>query len=582
MSSDTDRPGDNNRPARKPSTKRRASPRDETHAKTLIRLAGECELWHDTKGVSWAAIKVDGHREHWPIRSKAFKRFLSARFFGVRGTAPSATAMQDALGVLEGRALFEGAEHTTHVRVAGDGERIYLDLCDPGWHAVEIDASGWRVVDNLPVRFRRAPGMLRLPVPVSGGQLDELREFINVTDEAWPLLVGWLLGTLHPKGPYPLLVFHGEQGSGKSTAAKMLRSLIDPNEASERSAPRDERDLVIAANNSWILSFGNLSTLQAWLSDALCRVASGGGFATRELYTDSDEVIFGGARPVVLNGIPQIATRGDLLDRSLLVELEPIPENKRLPESDLWRRFELAQPRILGALLDAVVVALANRNAPRPSRLPRMADFSEWVIRGEKKLGLAPGEFLRAYETNRRGAFSETVEASAVGPVLLRVLADRGERWSGTAKQLLEVLEAEASERERKQHGWPSSPRGGSGAIRRLAPSLRGMGYRVDFLRIGRGSLRTIVIEKVREEPSPSSPSSPKSEKPGKTPVSGDGWRRSGDGRETVGDDRPFSKNGLNPEENASGDGGDGRDGHLRPLSGNPAIEQASPQEWEL
>src|SRR5262249_30177683 len=133
----------------------------------------------------------------------------------------------------------------------------------------------------------------------------------------WRLVVSWLLAALRPVGPYPVLVVYGEQGSAKSSLVRVLRALVDPNTAALRRPPREERDLVIAATNGWLIALDNLSHLPDWLSDGLCCLATGSGFATRELYTDADEAIFAARRPVVLNGIEEVATRGDLLDRAI-------------------------------------------------------------------------------------------------------------------------------------------------------------------------------------------------------------------------------------------------------------------------
>ena len=135
--------------------------------------------------------------------------------------------------------------------------------------------------------------MLPLPKPEGGGRIEDLRPFVNVPDDQdWCLLVAWVVASLKPSGPYPVLVLHGEQGSAKSTTAEVLRSLIDPSIASLRTAPSEERDLAIAAHNAWVLSYDNMSGVPLWLSDALCRVATGGGFATRTLYEDAEETIF--------------------------------------------------------------------------------------------------------------------------------------------------------------------------------------------------------------------------------------------------------------------------------------------------
>ena len=176
--------------------------------------------------------------------------------------------------------------------------RIYLDLADDRWRAVEIGPDGWQVITCPPVRFRRAAGMLPLPMPMRGGSIEALTSFFNLpTRSDFVLVVAWLLAALRHGGPYPLLAVSGEQGSAKTVLSKILRALIDPNAAPVRTAPREERDLFIAAGNGHLLAFDNLSDLPAWISDALCRLASGGSFAVRQLYTDRDEVLFQAARP---------------------------------------------------------------------------------------------------------------------------------------------------------------------------------------------------------------------------------------------------------------------------------------------
>jgi hypothetical protein len=154
----------------------------------------------------------------------------------------------------------------------------------------------------------------------------------EVEDSTWRLVVAWLLASLRPRGPDPLLALFAEQGSGKSTTGRLLRNLVDPNSAPLQSEHRDPRDLMIGANNSWCLAYDNLSVVPAWLSDALCRLSTGGGFAARELYTDQDDIIFDAMRPVMLTSIEEVATRSDLLDRCLIVWLPAIPEEGRRRE----------------------------------------------------------------------------------------------------------------------------------------------------------------------------------------------------------------------------------------------------------
>jgi hypothetical protein len=457
-------------------------------ATVLVELVDDAgvELFHDADGEAFArfpviegdADEVD-HREVSRLRARLFRRWLSRQYYMAAGKAPGSQALEDALGVLEGRAIFDGEQHDVHVRVAEVDGRIYIDLCDTHWRVVEVDARGWRVLKESPVVFYRAKAMLPLPVPVRGGSVDELRHLLNIPDESWPLVLAWLIAGLRGRGPYPVLTMYGEQGSAKSTACEMLRMIIDPNTAPLRSEPREPRDLMIAARNGRVITLDNLSYLPNWLSDCLCRLATGGGFSTRSLYTDDEETIFTAQRPCLLNGIEEVVTRGDLLDRGLLVNLPAIPEESRRTEKEVVADFERARPRILGALLTALSTGLKTLPSTRIERLPRMADFALWAVACEPGLALKTGEFMRAYKGNRESANESAIEGSPIGRKLLEFVAEKVE-WSGTATELLTELDDRADEKLRHQKYWPKSSRSLSGMVRRLAPNLRAIGIDAD------------------------------------------------------------------------------------------------------
>ncbi|NMB45029.1 MAG: hypothetical protein GX998_01315, partial [Firmicutes bacterium] len=298
------------------------------------------------------------------------------------------------------------------------------------------------------------------------------------------------------------------QGSAKSTTARVLRSLVDPNVAPLRTTPRDERDLAIAAHNSWILSFDNLSGVPPWLSDALCRVATGGGFATRTLYEDNQETIFDYIRPVAVNGIDEIVTRHDLLDRSLVITLPVISDEKRQDEETFWAAFEEAQPRILGALLDAVSTGLARWESTKLDAMPRMADFARWVTAAEAALPWEAGGFMAAYAGNRSDAVSLALEADCVA-VAITGLLEKRPSFEGTATELLETLESYVPEQTRNTRAWPKTPRTLSNRLRRAATFLRQTGTALEFDREPGGHRRR-VIRLSRKASVPSVPSVPK------------------------------------------------------------------------
>ncbi len=468
--------------------------RGPTQADILIHLTGVVELFHTADGTAFADLDINGHRETWPVRAKGFKRWLARQFYEKTHGAPSSEALQSALSVVEAKAHFDAPERPVYIRVGGTDGKLYLDLGDEAWRAIEITTVGWRVVENPPVRFRRAAGMQPLPVPVPGGSVETLRSFLNVrSDTDFVLVVAWALAVLRNRGPYPLIVLSGEQGSAKSTFSDILRSLLDPNTAPLRVLPREDRDLYISANNGYVLAFDNVSGLLPWISDTLCRLATGGGFAVRQLYTDQDEVLFAAMRPVILNGIEDIVTRPDLADRAVFLILEAIPEERRRSEAELWSAFNAERPRILGVLLDAVVHGLKMLPNTTLERLPRMADFALWATACETALWPA-GTFSSAYSSNQNEAVENGIEADSVAAAVRAVIEEQTE-WTGTATDLLDALAKAAGDRVAKSKTWPASPRALSGRLRRAATFLRKIGIEIDHVKEGRARARIIHIK---------------------------------------------------------------------------------------
>jgi len=337
--------------------------------------------------------------------------------------------------------------------------------------------------------------MLALPHPVAGGSLDLLRPYVNVDEDAqFRLFVSWLVGAIRPKGPYAVLTVYGGHGSAKSSLSRIARDLVDPSSAPLRSEPRDVRDVMIAARNGWMLAFDNLSYLPSWLSDALCRLATGGGLSTRELYTDADETIFFAQRPILLNGIEEVVTRPDLMDRALIQHLPAIDPSKRRAEKEFWRDFEAVRSQILGALCDAVSMALRMQSSVQLQALPRLADFAQWVCAAEPALGWPSGTFIQDYTTNGATAHALALEASLVAQPVLD-LAQTGDQ-EGTASELLAKLNELVPEQVRRQKTWPGSPQALSNALRRLAPPLMVEGVEVSWLPRTSGR-RVIMIRKV-------------------------------------------------------------------------------------
>lgn len=470
-----------------------------------LRDAGRAELFVDPDGAAYATIRVGEHLETHLVRSSGMRTRLASAFYDRHRTAPSRGSLDDALNVLDAQCQQSGCDRTVHVRKAVVGDAVYLDLGDPGWQMLVARAGlGVRLErhgmgQNDP-RFRRPSGMLSLGtdfVPTTGAKaLAKLSPLLNLPADSdggrdvFRLLVAWLLAALGPHQPYPILGLHGEQGATKSTTARLLRQLVDPNKADLRTPPGEPRDLAVSANNGLVVAYDNLTHLPDWLSNGLCCLSTGGGFSVRKNYSDDEEIIFAAKRPAILTGINEVAKAPDLLQRSLLITLPQVPETMRKTEKQLWEDFYAIRPQILAALLYVATEGLARLRETKLERTPRMADFAHFITACEPALGWEPGGFLAAYTTNRGDANDIALQTSPLSAPL-QELAHRG-GFSGTSASLLDCLRPMVKPEVHHQRGWPASPRSLSSELRKIAPNLREVGVEVAF---GRAKERTVEVK---------------------------------------------------------------------------------------
>lgn len=458
-------------------------PESETIAELLLKIGSEASYFHTPDRVGYADISANGHRETYPVRSRGFKLWLTGQLYERYGQAANSEALNSSLNVLEAQSIFTGPEYPVFTRLAEFEGKIYLDLGSDEWSAVEITPDGWKLVTDYPVRFRRTAHALCLAVPKPGLSSIELKgklaEIVNISEDSWVLVLCWLTYCyVCLSCPHPILILHGEQGSGKSFTSRALKSLIDPSKSPLLQEPKELRDLAIACSNRWLLAFDNFSNISNVLSDALCRVSTGGGFATRTLYENDEETVFEFLRPLLINGIDSLATRPDLLERSILITLPAITEETRGKEAELTETFEALKPQLLGALLSAVSQGLAKLPTVKPDRLPRMADFACWAIAVEEALGFEAGSFMEAYGDNRATAHETALEASPVGQAILQFM-EYHDDWQGSATDLLVELEKLVDEKTSKRRDWAGTARSLGKALTRLAPELRAFGIEV-------------------------------------------------------------------------------------------------------
>jgi hypothetical protein len=465
--------------------------RGPTTQELLREIAKTAEYIVTPSGDLYACVPVNSHHEVVPIneRGSGFRRWLVYQFDKLHGHAPNSEAISQVMSSVQAKAAYEGKKAKVHTRIAEYEGNIYLDLANDQWKCVKITPAGWGIIKNPPVYFRRPAGMLPLPIPLKNGNIDDLRTIINTKDDKnYKLMLGWLIGAMHPTGPYPVLNFNGERGSAKSKTTATLRNLIDPNEAPTRDVPKDKRDGAIAAQNTMVFALDNLSSMPLWLSDFLCRLSTGSGSATRALYTDDGEKIFSAARPIIINGIEDsLISQGDLLNRTMLVKLKP-PERYKT-EEEIDELFREKHPGILGALLTLVSVALRERKSTYIKDPPRMADFVRWVTATETGMNIKQGEtFLEIYRENQKNAESIVIEASPLALAITRLIEKSAGKWEGLISGLYDELMKDSVYSEGKE----KLPKRLSGPLERITPSLRPQGIDITLERIKKGNQVTI------------------------------------------------------------------------------------------
>jgi phage/plasmid primase-like uncharacterized protein len=468
----------------------------QSQASALVAFAKQhVDLFHDENGDVYAQHRTT--HETRRIDGRQFRDWLVSQFYEVSGKAPRDQSVREALGTLAGLGRYKGERHRVYVRVAKLGDAYYLDLAEPTRsRAVRIEPGRWEIVEHPPVRFIRYETTRPLPEPESGGDLASLWRIANIPDDARLLVVTWLVDCLRPETPFPALELIGEQGSAKSTTQQALRQLIDPNACDLRAAPKTVEDVFVSAGVTWLVSYENISHMTAPMQDAICVLATGGGFAKRRLYTDADEAVISVKRPVVLNGISAAVTAQDLVDRTISVETPAIRE--RLETTELWGTFHDSHGRLLGALL--TVMADALKLLPTivvaPEDRPRLAEFARLGRAVAKALGHDGKKFATEFEASRAESIARTIDASPVATAVIEWFEASGKRV--VEQSVKEIMAKVDCYKPTNTDAWPRTPKGFGDALRRIAPALRHLGIEARCLGKKGGTVQWKIAPWVR------------------------------------------------------------------------------------
>lgn len=460
----------------------------------LIDIVEDIETYRTSMDETYVTIQIRENNVN--VKSERFKKWIVSQFYNIESKIPTNDNIAKIILLLESRAMNEVNEVLVERRCATVDNCIYYDLKDDSCNVVKVSRDGWEIIKDPPVIFARTKTMYRQVTPERNGNLDILDKWFRYKDENHLILQKVILvASLIPNIARPIQVLHGEKGSSKTSTMKLVRDIIDPAIVPVVSIPKTIDDLAVYISKNYVPCFDNIDTISNQVSDLLCIAVTGGGHTKRKLYTDDEEQVMFFQRFIVLNGINVVATRPDLLDRCILLELERIPPNERKEEKVLREEFEKDKPIILGAIFETLSKAMSIYDQVELNNLGRMADFTRWGYAIAEVLGIGGDKFLEAYLNNQNNANIEVLESHPVGFAMYKFMEDKTV-WSGSPTKLLSELEIVAGfeKIDTTNSNWAKTPNVLSKRLNEIKSNLLDVG--IEFER-SKGKNREIKITRM-------------------------------------------------------------------------------------
>lgn len=486
-----------------------------TKSKTVMQVA-KChitKLFVDEYQVPHAAISIDNlhgnHLEILRLDSKRLRNWLSRALYKELNIIVDDHSLNDVLGFFNAQAEFDSGEPIKlNLRVAekkitdGSGKTKivwYYDLTNLNYEAIEITSAGWKVANNL-IIFRRFNNQLAQVYPSREYPPDIFDRFMklmlssNVENEDTRkeyilLLKCYIICLFVPEISKAVLMPHGPQGSAKTTLLNSVKTIVDPSVIKTLSIPGNVNELIQQLSHNYVAIYDNISVLPNWASDQFCRAVTGSGSSKRKLFTDDEDIIYSLKRCIAINGINLAATKPDLLDRGMPMELRRIENKDRRKEQYILDEFEKMIPQLLGYILDVLVkvIRMKESNGIELTEFPRMADFAECGEMISRCMGFPENAFVIAYQNNIKVQISEIIESNQIATCIRELIFSKYEEhkeWIGTPSSLLLELEVVAESLKINIRGryWPKAPNALSRRLKEIIPTLREIGVEIEFL----------------------------------------------------------------------------------------------------
>jgi hypothetical protein len=489
----------------------------------------------DEYGSPHLQVKVGDHTETMQIGSYRFELYVSKIFYDeMDRQVLKAESLHEVIRIVTARTVFDGITARLHLRAAWsaadnnqpDYNTLYYDPATENWSCIKITPSGWEILARHPdnvlfTRFKQLPQATPVrdyPADI----MDKYLDIMHIKGHAARLLVKVLLiGSFIPDIGHPITVPNGEQGGVKSTYCRYHKRLVDPCAVELLTIPKDRNEFVQHMHHNLVVVYDNVRIVPKWFSDEICKAVTGAGNSKRKLYTDDEDVAYNYKRCILVNGINNVLTEPDALDRSVMLDLVRISDEKRREEAEVDAEFEAMKPALLGYIFDILAKALSIKPSVKLERKPRMAGFAAWGEAIARAMGCKDEEFLASYYSVLERQNVDAVEATLVGPAIVNFVGSwppECTHWEGTPDQLLDALRkiAEAFRIDTRDGMWPKKGNSLTRRLKPLLPDLR-QGYQIDITitRDTKGentkskNSTWIAIRKISPRP-PTSPPSPR------------------------------------------------------------------------
>jgi len=469
----------------------------------LLNIIEDLDFFLDELEEPNIVIPIEGHKELWHYESHKVEQYLYQEYLKRHNTVPNTDSMNTILKIISTKAHMEKNRRDLYRRIGKDQKGdFYYDLCDENWSAVKIEAGQIELVDQQPLIFTRNKNMKEQLRPVldlesPAESLAKILKHVTLEGSGNQLLYQvYLVTNLIPDISKPVLVVHGQKGSAKSTFLRITKHFVDPARMDLLTMPNSKKDMIISLQNNYFTCYDNLSSLSKMKSDLLCIAATGGAFSTRTLYTTKDETIMSFKRPVAIDGINLVTTEPDLIDRSLIFELERIRDDNYVEDSKIWADYQSDLPEILGGAMLILSKAMEIYPEIEPEKLGRMAEFSKWGFSVAEAMGIGGDVFLKAYFANQDGSNLEVVSNHPLAASMFKFMEGKDE-IQGTVAEILNKLISVARKNSISTDAdqFPGSASALSRRLKEVKSNLEDVGIYYEKKKKSRAKILTITNE---------------------------------------------------------------------------------------